>query len=87
MIPDDLDFLPLKVTHIDEGGRRCFDPESKCGLIEACQRAGTSVSKLAPKAGVNANPLPEGVQRERGLECHRAGEALLTSGCRRSCRS
>ncbi len=52
MTPDDLDFLPLKVTHIDEGGPPCFDPEGKRRLIEACQRPGTSVFKLAVKAGV-----------------------------------
>src|ERR1700751_1587469 len=66
MPPDDLDFLPLKVTHIDEGGRRCFDPEDKRRLIEACQRPGVSVSGLALKAGVNANQLRKWVKRESG---------------------
>jgi transposase len=47
MTPDELDFLPLKVTHIDEGGRRGFDPEDKRRLIEACRRPGASVSGLA----------------------------------------
>ncbi len=46
MTPDDLDFLPPKFTHIDEGGRRCFDPEDKLRLIEACRRPGASVSGL-----------------------------------------
>ncbi|MGF6963836.1 transposase [Paraburkholderia sp. WC7.3g] len=75
MTPDDLDFLPLKVTHIDEGGRRCFDPEDKRRLIEACQRPGVSVSGLALKAGVNANQLRKWVQRERG-ECRRTEKPL-----------
>lgn len=66
MTPDDLDFLPLKVTHIDEGGRRCFDPEDKRRLIEACQKPGVSVSGLALKAGVNANQLRKWVKRESG---------------------
>jgi transposase len=57
MTPEDLDFLPLKVSHIDKGGRRCFDPEDKRRLIEACRRPGVSVSGLALKAGVNANQL------------------------------
>jgi transposase len=66
MTPDDLDFLPLKVTHIDKGGRRCFDPEDKRRLIEACQRPGVSVAGLALKAGVNANQLRKWVKRESG---------------------
>jgi transposase len=74
MTPDDLDFLPLKVTHIDEGGRRCFDPEDKRRLIEACQRPGVSVSGLALKAGVNANQLRKWVKRERRLEFRRTEE-------------
>jgi|SRR5689334_6482607 transposase len=76
MTSDDLDFLPLKVTHIDEGGRRCFDPEDKRRLIEACRRPGASVSGLALKAGVNANQLRKWVQRERGPECHRTEKPL-----------
>ncbi|WP_080430139.1 IS66-like element accessory protein TnpA [Burkholderia ubonensis] len=57
MTEDDLAFLPLKVTHIDRGGRRVFDPEDKRRLIEACRRPGVSVSGMALKAGVNANQL------------------------------
>jgi transposase len=80
MTPDDLDFLPLKVTHIDEGGRRCFDPEGKRRLIEACQRPGASVSGLALKAGVNANQLRKWVQRESGLECRRTEKESVRFG-------
>ncbi|WP_080406941.1 IS66-like element accessory protein TnpA [Burkholderia ubonensis] len=57
MNEDDLAFVPLKVTHIDRGGRRVFDPEDKRRLIEACRRPGVSVSGMALKAGVNANQL------------------------------
>jgi transposase len=57
MTEDDLAFLPLKVTHIDRGGRRVFDPQDKRRLIEACRRPGVSVSGMALKAGVNANQL------------------------------
>ncbi len=60
MTPDNLDFLPLKVTHIDEGGPRCFDPEGKRRLIEACQRPGTSVSEPALKAGVTPTSCLDG---------------------------
>ncbi|MGF6978128.1 transposase-like protein [Paraburkholderia sp. JPY465] len=52
MTSDELDFLPLKVTHVDEGGRRCFDPDGKRRLIEACEQPGASVAGLALKAGV-----------------------------------
>jgi transposase len=57
MTEDDLAFLPLKVTHIDRGGRRVFDPQDKRRLIEACRQPGVSVSGMALKAGVNANQL------------------------------
>ena len=57
MTEDDLAFLPLKVTHIDRGGRRVFDHQDKRRLIEACRRPGVSVSGMALKAGVNANQL------------------------------
>jgi transposase len=65
MTPDELDFLPLKVTHIDEGGRRCFDPEGKRRLIEACEQPGATVAGLALKAGVNANQLRKWILLER----------------------
>ncbi|WP_234774913.1 IS66-like element accessory protein TnpA [Paraburkholderia tropica] len=65
MTSDELDFLPLKVTHIDEGGRRCFDPEGKRRLIEACEKPGASVAGLALKAGVNANQLRKWIMLER----------------------
>ncbi|WP_198388716.1 hypothetical protein [Burkholderia ubonensis] len=54
MTEDDLAFLPLKVTHIDRGGRRVFDPEDKRRLIEACWRPGVSVSGLFAIDGVKA---------------------------------
>ncbi|SIT37836.1 transposase [Paraburkholderia piptadeniae] len=77
MTPDDLDFLPLKVTHIDEGGRRCFDPEDKRRLIEACHKPGASVSGLALKAGVNANQLRKWVKREYGQKADAHAPAFV----------
>jgi transposase len=65
MTLDELDFLPLKVTHIDEGGRRCFDLEGKRRLIEASEQPGASVAGLALKAGVNANQLRKWILLER----------------------
>ncbi|MGF6439436.1 transposase [Paraburkholderia youngii] len=57
--------LTLKVTHIDEGGRRCFDPDGKRRLIEACEKPGASVAGLALKAGVNANQMRKWIMLER----------------------
>ncbi|MGF6472588.1 IS66-like element accessory protein TnpA [Paraburkholderia youngii] len=70
MTSDELDFLPLKVTHIDEGGRRCFDPDGKRRLIEACEKPGASVAGLALKAGVNANQLRKWIMLERRRLMH-----------------
>ncbi|WP_193759864.1 hypothetical protein [Burkholderia sp. USMB20] len=46
MTEDDLAFLPLKVTHIDRGGRRVFDAQDKRRLIEACRQPGVSISGM-----------------------------------------
>lgn len=53
----DLSFLPLKVRRVGIGGKRTFDAEGKRRLIEACCQPGVSVSRMALKAGVNANQL------------------------------
>jgi transposase len=67
MTPDtiDLDFLPLKVTHVSPNGKRSFDPEGKRRLVEACLQPGASLSGLALKAGVNANQLRKWVEMYR----------------------
>src|ERR1700752_2895187 len=64
MTPDtiDLEFLPLKVTHVSPKGKRSFDPDGKRRLVEACLQPGASLSGLALKAGVNANQLRKWVQ-------------------------
>ncbi|MDB0525043.1 IS66-like element accessory protein TnpA [Ralstonia solanacearum] len=54
---DELDYLPLKVTHVGDNGKRTFDAEDKRRLIEACRQPGVSLSGMALKAGVNANQL------------------------------
>lgn len=71
---DDLFYLPLKVPHVEGNGRRVFDVEAKRRLIEACQRPGVSISGMALKAGVNANPLHKWI---RGRGC---GPALAGAG-------
>ncbi|WP_082251983.1 IS66-like element accessory protein TnpA [Burkholderia pseudomallei] len=64
----DLNFLPLKVTHVSPNGKRSFDPDGKYRLLEACLQPGVSLSGLALKAGVNANQL-----RKWGEMCRKAG--------------
>jgi transposase len=61
----DLDFLPLKVTHVSSKGKRTFDPDGKRRLVEACLRPGASLAGLALKAGVNANQLRKWVDMYR----------------------
>ncbi len=58
----DLDFLPLKVTHVSPNGKRSFDPDGKRRLVEACLQPGASLSGFALKAGVNANQLRKWVE-------------------------
>jgi transposase len=48
----DLDFLPLKVTHVSPNGKRSFDPDDKRRLVEVCLQPGASLSGFALKAGV-----------------------------------
>ena len=50
-------FLPLQVVRVGVGGKRTFDAQGKRHLIEACRQPGVSVSRMALKAGVNANQL------------------------------
>jgi transposase len=80
MTLDEFDFLPLKVTHMDEGGRRCFDPEGKRRLIEACEKRGASVAGLALKAGVNANQLRKWIMLERRRAMRMDSVALSSTG-------
>jgi len=61
----DLDFLPLKVTHVSPHGKRSFDPDGKRHLVEACLQPGASLSGLALKAVVNANQLRKWVEMYR----------------------
>ncbi|KML40179.1 transposase [Burkholderia cepacia] len=74
MTPDtiDLDFLPLKVTHISPNGKRSFDPDGKRRLVKACLLPGASLSGLALKAGVNANQL------RKWVEMYRKASAVAT---------
>jgi transposase len=62
MSQNDLTFLPLRVVHVGDGGRRSFDPVDKRQLVEACLQPGASLSGLALKAGVNANQLRKWVR-------------------------
>ena len=57
MMNDGIDFLPLRPVRVRSNGKREYDPADKHRLIELCQETSTSVSGMALKAGVNANPL------------------------------
>jgi transposase len=80
MTPDDQTFLPLRVTRVGVGGKRSFDPKDKQRLVDACLQSGASLSGLALKAGVNANPLRKWVQlREQSNALVRNGMAVARS--------
>src|SRR5262245_22968913 len=66
MSQNDVNFLPLRVVHVGDGGRRSFDPVDKRQLIEACLQPGATLSGLALKAGVNANQLRKWVRLHQG---------------------
>jgi transposase len=65
----DNDFLPLRVTRTCADGKHRYDPEGKRKLIEACRQPGASLSRLALKAGVNANQLHKWVRLQERKEC------------------
>lgn len=58
-------FLPLQVVRVGVGGKRTFDAQGKQRLIEACRQPGVSVSRMALKAGVNANQLRKWIRRSQ----------------------
>ena len=64
-------FLPLTVVRVGVGGKRTFDAEGKRRLIEACCQPGVSVSRMALKAGVNANQLRKWIRRNARREAAR----------------
>jgi transposase len=70
---DNLTYLPLKVTHVGDNGKRTFDAEGKRRLIEACRQPGVSISGMALKAGINANQLHKWI-RGRGCGSKRGDE-------------
>ena len=61
-------FLPLQVVRVGVGGKRTFDAEGKRQLIEACCQPGVSVSRMALKAGINANQLRKWIRRNTRRE-------------------
>jgi transposase len=65
MNSDDLAFLPLKVTRTGPGGKRTFERDGKRRLIEACLEPGVSISRMALKAGINANQLRKWILQSR----------------------
>jgi transposase len=55
-----------------DGRRRCFDPQAKLELVQACMQPGVSVARLALDHGVNANLLRKWI---RDYERERSGIA------------
>ncbi len=47
-------------------GRRCYDPEAKRALVEACLQPGVSVAGMALEHGINANLLRKWIGNYRG---------------------
>jgi len=47
-------------------GRRCYDPEAKRELVEACLQPGVSVAGMALDHGINANLLRKWIGDCRG---------------------
>jgi len=52
----------LVVGH-KQDGRRCYDPDAKRELIEACMRREVSVARIALQHGINANLLRTWITR------------------------
>lgn len=55
-------------------GRRCYDPEAKRELVEACLQPGVSVAGMALAHGLNANLL------RKWIDTYRRGAAPVTTG-------
>lgn len=53
----------LRVHEPRKDGRRKFDEQSKCTLIEACLKPGVSVARMAQTYGVNSNLLRKWITR------------------------
>lgn len=85
MTPNEVDFLPLRVTGVTGAGKRKFDAEGKRKLIEACLQPGASITGLALKAGVNANQLHKWVElrkRANATAATASVEPLPSDSCR-----
>lgn len=63
----------LIVGH-SRNGRRCYDPEAKRELVEACLRPGVSVAGMALAHGLNANML------RKWIDTYRREAAPVTTG-------
>ena len=66
-----------ELGRLDQLGKRTFDPDDKCRLIQACRRPGVSISGMALKAGVNVNQLHKWIRdAEREGAVDAAAECL-----------
>jgi transposase len=65
MLNDEIEFLPLRPVRVRSNGKREYAPADKRRLIALCLSAGTSVSGMALKAGINANQLRKRIRQKR----------------------
>lgn len=63
----------LIVGH-SRNGRRCYDPEAKRELVEACLKPGVSVAGMALAHGLNANLL------RKWIDAYRRGAKSVAAG-------
>jgi transposase len=64
---------PLIVGY-GRNGRRCYDPEAKRELVEACLKPGVSVAGMALAHGLNANLL------RKWIDAYRRGAKSAAAG-------
>lgn len=60
-----VDYLPRKVTHVGDDGKRTFDAEDKRRLIEACRQPGVSLIRDGAQGRCQREPIAQMGSRAR----------------------
>lgn len=63
------------VTRRKSDGRCVYDPAAKAEIIRACMQPGVSVSRIAMRAGINANLVRSWIGKRRGADVTARNEA------------